>query len=99
MREYFWKIRKFLNLAVLISFSKFLITSRLLNPSNASLWCICDGFLREKGLVHQKVDDARINVVDPLAVLLGSNTQIVSRYAQIPDKQKYLEEVGGIMKL
>ena len=23
-------------------------------PTNASLWCICDGFLREGGLVHQK---------------------------------------------
>ena len=36
-------------------------------PTNASLWCICDGFLREEGLVHQKHHDARVNVVDPLA--------------------------------
>ena len=34
---------------------------------NASLWCICDGFLREEGLAHQKVHDARVNAVDPLA--------------------------------
>ena len=27
-------------------------------PTNASLWCIFDGFLREEGLVHQKVHDA-----------------------------------------
>ena len=36
-------------------------------PTNASLWCICDGFIGEEGLVHQKVHDARVNVVEPLA--------------------------------
>ena len=36
-------------------------------PTNASLWCICDGFLREEGLVHKKVPGARVNAVDPLA--------------------------------
>ena len=78
-------------------------------PTNASLWCICDGFLREEGLVHQKVHDARVNVVDPLAP--GSSRKqhsknkemlifnLVSRYAQITDKQNYLQEVGVIMKL
>jgi len=78
-------------------------------PTNASLWCICDGFLREEGLVHQKVHDARVNVVDPLAPgsarkQYSKNKEmlifnLVSQYAQIPDKQNYLQEVGGIMKL
>ena len=50
--------------------------------------------------MHQKVHDARVNVVDPLApgsarkqysknkeMLIFS---LVSQYAQIPDKQNYL---------
>jgi len=50
-----------------------MVERRLMAPEtnvlqkNASLWCICDGFLREEGLVHQKVDDASVNAVDPLA--------------------------------
>ena len=78
-------------------------------PANASLWCIFDGFLGVKGLVHQKVHDARVNVVDPLAPgsarkQYSKNKEmlifnLVSQYAQIPDKQNYLQEVGGIMKL
>ena len=38
-----------------------------------------DGFLREEGLLHKKVPDARVNAVDPLApcfwFCLGSTTQ------------------------
>ena len=36
-----------------------------------------------------------------IAVLISSSKFIktVSHYAQIPDKQNYLKEVGGIMKL
>jgi len=59
--------------------------------------------------VHQKVHDARVNVVDPLAPgsarkQYSKNKEmlifnLVSQYAQIPDKQNYLQEVGGIMKL
>ena len=78
-------------------------------PKNASLWCIFDCFLREEGLVHQKVHDARVNVVDPLAPGFARKQysknkemfifNLVSQYAQIADKQNYLQEVGGIMKL
>jgi len=59
--------------------------------------------------VHQKVHDARVNVVDPLAPgsarkQYSKNKEmlifnLLSQYAQIPDKQNYLQEVGGIMKL
>ena len=37
----FWKIRKFLNLAVLISSSKFIMTSRLLNNKRGKTNLIC----------------------------------------------------------
>ena len=59
--------------------------------------------------MHQKVHDARINVVDPLVPgsarkQYSKNKEILilnllSQYAQIADKQNYLQEVGGIMKL
>ena len=103
MWEFFLKIRKLLKLGVFISSSKFIMTIRLLNikrgkKPNAPLSCICDGFLREEGLVHQKVHDARVNVVDPLAPGSASKEMLifnlVSRYAYIPDKQNYLKEVA-----
>ena len=59
--------------------------------------------------MYQKVHDARVNVVDPLAPgsarkQYSKNKEmlifnLVSQYAQIADKQNYLQEVGGIMKL
>ena len=63
--------------------------------------------------MHQKVHDARVNVVDPLAPgsarkQFSKNKEIlifnlVSQYAQIPNKQNYLQEgnnetVGRIVK-
>ena len=59
--------------------------------------------------MHQKHHDARVNVVDPLAPGFARKQysknkemfifNLVSQYAQIADKQNYLQEVGGIMKL
>ena len=67
MREFFLKIREFLNLAVCSII-------RVVKKSNCS--AVTATFIEGKEILN-----------------------LVSRYAQIPDKQNYLEEVGGIMKL
>ena len=75
-------------------------------PSNPSLWTVLDGFIREEGLMRQKLHDARIQV--------GSNTgnsrEIYSRDKQLRlqnvvkqyntmELYSYLEEVGTIINM